>query len=557
MAAHLSLSGAQAALMLPELTSSSPHLLFQSSFSSPQPFSSSLPLQSHSLAQPPSLSPPTFPFPSLPPSPSSSITSPLPSLSSSPTPTSSPAPTILASLYRPRPSHTFTETKRDQGLHKVNHEKVAHHVVEHPRDAIVEYPETGSELGISVAHIFNINPDCFHDPRFNFQYSLGDGHGRGLRYCSFRPYIASPHWFVTREEVLLHTTALHAAASSPTDNAHVEVFHKTLGFYCALIKKGCAFSSADDFPDSSDTVKQENKSPLALCTKELSMRKRRTPKCNSRLELLYDGYNQPYIQCSQHLINPTRAHLLLRNLQEFDTNYLHALLLGDSTCYLHTENVFKTLGVGPLAPCTFAASPSEQKSNCPHWHRDRNNKLQRGNLQCAESCPTKYDIYTPNDLQDCPCIVIVSTNPHNHPPPLPIKTPPQLVSCLEALLLRLDWKLADATPRRLALDSGFVCSLRHALAWSLPEWDPSSHDLHPSLGNLDHLRRIINNSWMTSFPQGTGFHGALQQVGEHEKLPRDHRYLRLVERYQLPNGDDFLLVICMTARMSSLLVLAK
>lgn len=147
-----------------------------------------------------------------------------------------------------------------------------------------------------------------------------------------------------------------------------------------------------------------------------------------------------------------------------------------------------------------------------HWHRrveDSVNKLHRGTLLQSEKCTTVYDIYVPDNLWECPRVLVVSTNPHNHPPPFPINTPPRLEDCLNALLLHLDWKLADATPRRLALDSGFIQDLRHALAWTHPERDPSPHDLHPSLGNLDHLRRLISELRKSHFPHGTGFHGKI------------------------------------------------
>lgn len=148
-----------------------------------------------------------------------------------------------------------------------------------------------------------------------------------------------------------------------------------------------------------------------------------------------------------------------------------------------------------------------------YWHRDEDNKLRRGILlQGSQKCTTSYDIYIPNNLHDCPHVVILSTNPHNHPPSLPIKTPPQIVDCFESLLSCLEWKLADATPRRLALDSGFIYGLRHALAWPHHERDPSPHDLHPSLGNLDHLRRLINVSRLSKFPHGTGFYGILYHL---------------------------------------------
>ena len=88
-----------------------------------------------------------------------------------------PAPAVLGSRYEPLPSCPLTDAERCRGLHKVTWEKVTHRLIEHPRDVIVEYPESSNAPGVTVAHIFNINPSSFYDPHFDFQYSLGDGHG--------------------------------------------------------------------------------------------------------------------------------------------------------------------------------------------------------------------------------------------------------------------------------------------------------------------------------------------------------------------------------------------
>ena len=95
---------------------------------------------------------------------------------------------------------------------------------------------------------------------------------------------------------MLDAMASHATTSSLTDDAHMEVFNKTLAFYCALVEKGCAFSSTVDFPESSDTIKQENDPPLDVEELPTNPRWRKAYKCNGRLELQYDNYNQLYIQ---------------------------------------------------------------------------------------------------------------------------------------------------------------------------------------------------------------------------------------------------------------------
>lgn len=146
-----------------------------------------------------------------------------------------------------------------------------------------------------------------------------------------------------------------------------------------------------------------------------------------------------------------------------------------------------------------------------YWHCGTDGSLQQGVLQkWAHKCETIHIIYVPNDLQDCPHVLIISRNPHSHPPPMPVKTPPLILRCFESLLQYLEWKLADATPRRIMLNSGFIHGLRHVLGWSLSwDHDPTLQDLHPSFGNLDHVRQLINLLRNTRFPDGTGFDGAL------------------------------------------------
>ncbi|KAH7917286.1 hypothetical protein BV22DRAFT_1108596 [Leucogyrophana mollusca] len=124
------------------------------------------------------------------------------------------------------------------------------------------------------------------------------------------------------------------------------------------------------------------------------------------------------------------------------------------------------------------------------------------------------------------------------------------------LLLALDWKLADATPRCLMLDTSFILGLRCCLKWNSKR-DPLLSDLHPSLSNLDHVRRLINALRSERFPAGTGFEGALHLAEEQKSLPPEERHVRCVEVHPLPGNKQLDLVICMTPRMSEHLMLAK
>lgn len=201
--------------------------------------------------------------------------------------------------------------------------------------------------------------------------------------------------------------------------------------------------------------------------------------------------------------------------------------------------------------------------------------LEQGILRrWSNNCPTTYDIYVPQDLSTCPEIIVVSSHPHSHPPPLPVKTPGVFVVLLRSLLLELNWKLADATPRRILLDSAFMAGLRRKMAWT-GRRDPVLSDLHPSLCNLDHIRRYINTLRLEHFPAGTGFEGLLHLsvlhlsslnslflgachlVREHQQLPLDEQYVRCAEKHTDTAGKEFLFVICMLRAMSQQLMTAK
>ena len=69
-------------------------------------------------------------------------------------------------------------------------------------------------------------------------------------------------------------------------------------------------------------------------------------------------------------------------------------------------------------------------------------------------------------------------------------------------------RLADMTPHKLTLDSAFMAKLRGHLNWKGIQ-DPPLSALHPSLGNFDHTRRIIETERDKYFPDGTGLDGEL------------------------------------------------
>ncbi|GJJ12556.1 hypothetical protein Clacol_006799 [Clathrus columnatus] len=49
-------------------------------------------------------------------------------------------------------------------------------IIDHPLGAILEFPETGGQDGVGIAHHFEIDPYDFINPKDNIQYSLGGSH---------------------------------------------------------------------------------------------------------------------------------------------------------------------------------------------------------------------------------------------------------------------------------------------------------------------------------------------------------------------------------------------
>ncbi|KAJ6598119.1 hypothetical protein DFH09DRAFT_889893, partial [Mycena vulgaris] len=91
--------------------------------------------------------------------------------------TTSSCPAIDGSLYVPPAARPFSAEEIWRGFDCINRQTYVHALVEHPIGSIVEYPETGSSEGISVAHLFSVDPDRFSHPKDNFQYSIGDFQG--------------------------------------------------------------------------------------------------------------------------------------------------------------------------------------------------------------------------------------------------------------------------------------------------------------------------------------------------------------------------------------------
>ncbi|EJD34665.1 hypothetical protein AURDEDRAFT_176300 [Auricularia subglabra TFB-10046 SS5] len=137
-------------------------------------------------------------------------------------------------------------------------------------------------------------------------------------------------------------------------------------------------------------------------------------------------------------------------------------------------------------------------------------------------------------------------------------TPPLLREAFATILQDMRWQLADATPRRILHNAGFMTNLRRMLQWGSRPDDPPLSELHPSLGNLDHVAYLINDIRQPLFPQGTDFHGAQDLLQQHLQLPVEQQYIRYAEELQLPgSAKRDRMVICMFPEQSQRLLDSK
>ncbi|KZW03626.1 hypothetical protein EXIGLDRAFT_758968 [Exidia glandulosa HHB12029] len=517
----------------------------------------------------------------------------LPSLSSSARPTaamehppSDPTPTGLFSASRtlsapakllcsPAPARPFTAAEKAANGNVIHRKARVDALAIHPPQTTVEYPETGLLMGQRIAHLFSVDPERYVNPRHSFQFSFDKGHGgQASATCLLLTdangsSISCSEWHGTCSSVKTCSFAPIASDAPPPripalptfDDAEKRLFLSSFGFYCALLNRGCTFSSAsghaEDESDAGDcedfSAANQEDHPLAGDAASRGPRAPCRSTCPGKLRLWANDDGKYFVSCSLRR-EGARGHLFLYGVEQYDVGYLKALFSDDHDSALAWERRAEQGGYGPLARCNRLASPSSQ-AYWSDWHRRPGFALERALMVAHSDCPAKCEVYVPHNLQLCPSVLVVCSNPHSHPLPPPTNTPPLVRRVFEGMLRSLDWQMADITPRRLVLNSRFMHHLRTALGWSQYR-NPQLSDLHPSLGNFDHTSYLIGLVRNEVFPKGTGFNASVYQLVRETSLGRSERYVRVAESAQV-NGATFRFVICMYPEQSEILRQAK
>ncbi|KIJ46778.1 hypothetical protein M422DRAFT_249509 [Sphaerobolus stellatus SS14] len=461
-------------------------------------------------------------------------------------------------FQNPSTPHIFTADEISEGENKINRQSSVKAIYEWPLGTTLEYPQSSQNDTDAIGHRFVIDPkNGLQDghPKHNFQYSLGGIHG--TTYGQQCRLLVDTQ---TRTGAVCKVTCTSCLSVKSCEfrgdhgllcvqdsfhDAEKEVFMKTLAFYAVLQDRGCPYeferdSSLEDPSGMSSLESSDDEDIL----NGIRIRDIRAPKrektCDGKLSLHWNSAGKPFIKCEYYRLKH-RQHLFIRCLDEYDIDYLAALLQQDHANIRTFEERAMHNGYGPLTACSFVSSMTEQKQLCPNFHRDINGMLRRGELIQESSCPVSFTIFEPKNLETCPQILI---------------TPETIRKLLESWLKELDWQLADMTPRRIMLNTGFMKTLRQHLKWPHAH-DPPLSALHASLQNRDHVARIIMELRKVFYADGIGFEGVHALMEKQKALPLEERYVRAVETKRFTGDHEARFIICMTSAMSRLIVNAR
>lgn len=143
------------------------------------------------------------------------------------------------------------------------------------------------------------------------------------------------------------------------------------------------------------------------------------------------------------------------------------------------------------------------------WLLEMNHCNSDGSIIMAElqrlPCTSTLTIYEPllAHRSECSKVLIVCSGVHTHPIPIPARTLSAISTKLVKFLMELE-DLPNLTPRRLLGSDATKFLLRKELPHLQ---NPTFPDLHPSLGNLDHLQVYIQYAILSVYPHGTGWEG--------------------------------------------------
>ncbi|KAF5366384.1 hypothetical protein D9758_009754 [Tetrapyrgos nigripes] len=479
------------------------------------------------------------------------------------------APSVFQNEQQHVPQVTDTRATHPDNV-KLTKKTTLARVYHYAQGTVLEDPETGHSTKSAVGHLFAMSLEDldWKSPWNDFVYSRGEPKGihtddvtvpllvssatnvpvpcklwhstcQGIKICpQFDLYErTAPHSSATREQLqdrLREDRQLYLNAASPSR----DVFERTSAYISSLVRNGCMSEAVEE--TFLGEVEAAARAKEMDHQKSLQRGYQRPPgKCEGRLGFSYAFDGRAVIKCEHYSALSNRDHFFDASISDgsYNLDYLEAVLCEDEDEIERIETEASAQGYGPRIECCTVTNFSSQRVYCPHAHRTADGGLlQQPKLQLVQ-CKSKFRQYVPLEeyRAECPFILIVCSGVHEHPIPLPLKTPTRVKSELYTLLGKLDVDLADMTPRRF---------LRHPVvkAYLVDRFpllnSPTVSDLHISLANRSHLKVYIDAVKTQCFPEGTGWKGLayLKQQQDSLLAPEEH-YVRTMLTLPLDHFD--------------------
>ncbi|KAJ7586405.1 hypothetical protein C8J56DRAFT_1051777 [Mycena floridula] len=462
--------------------------------------------------------------------------------------------------------------------------------------AYIEYPETGEK---PVGYLFRMDPDDWGLPTHNFAYSLGSPGGyseegknqnaihisvlrnsmtqeqvscsethytcRGVKVCPHGDMdkFSAPHTVATRENVasrLANDRDSRLMYASPS----ADIFAKTQAFITALRRGGCRAELQEHTPHlpSEVEIQQQNMAFQRGYHDKVE-------RCKGRAIFQFDNAGKPFISCQHYDPDMSRDHLVQYLDGSYDLDYLEAVLEEDTDEIERIERGAEALGYGPRVDCTTITNASSQRT-FSFDHRTSDGFLEQATMVRME-CGVKFRIFQPLEAhrRACPYVLVTVKGVHEHPIPLPLRTPPAAKAVVLNLIDKIGTDLADLTTRRFLRHP----AVRAYLQETFPgEVAPNFSQIHVSLANRAHLSSYIDKASKKKFPFGTGWEGVkhLKEIQDHAGNPEAIYVRRIIdisaagvvrdiqdEETAVASGQDLRIIVCMTRKQSHRLLKAQ
>ncbi|KAJ6505572.1 hypothetical protein C8R45DRAFT_1091275 [Mycena sanguinolenta] len=442
----------------------------------------------------------------------------------------------------------------------------------YPVGAVVEYPETSS-TGY-IGHLFQIDPSKWLNPVLDVAYSRRTPSGQtppekavyakilrssttneavpcirshttcqGSKICRYSDtqLVELPHVSASLADVkerLQNDCEQRSETSSPSK----DVFLRTVAYLAAIQKLGCSrpLSEQTFFLASEEEERQ---------TREIYLQQGRLVFSYSEIDA-----EEPPVPCEHYVPGKSKDHFHDWTVGggAYDIAYIEAVITGDLEESARIEDEAADKGYGPVVECTTVSNFSSQRAFCPVPHRNAAGSLVQPLLEHLP-CTSKFHVYEPLEehRSSCPYILLVTTDAHTHPVPLPTKTPPNVREKLMGLLGQMVDDLADLTARRF---------LRHPILKSFLSGEfpnlinPTLADWHVSLANREHVKSYIKQAQEIHYPFGTGWKGVINLKSYQDaKLPKEHHYIQrtlALPAHSDPTDSDDEEFMCMTPEAS-------